>query len=109
MSHGGPHPSSGASYVIICNGRIGILLSKSIEENILTISGCATDLCSYLGTRYRGALDHADLTPLQTAQHFLMDQLEAKKVNQAECEERIGAMFEMMEILEEKYDMGGGY
>lgn len=108
MTHGGPHPTSGSSYIIICNGRIGVAATKDINEKIAAASKCARDLACYLSLRYyRVGFDTADLIPLQLLQHKLMDHLIGdEKLKDEDISVIIGSMFDEFEGLEEKYDSG---
>lgn len=110
MSHGGQHPTSGSSYIIICNGRIAVGLAHSPEEKVLAASRCAADACAYLGSRYRSTFDHADLAGVTSIQHPLMDKvINGENLEKAETEERCGALLDALTVLELKYDSGGTY
>lgn len=94
-------PVSGSPYIIICNGRIGLQLAQGTAEQILVASGCATALACYMGLRHKGAANlPADLQSISVAQHWLMDNLGAKK---KDVDAKIAEMFEMFDALEQKY------
>lgn len=108
MSHGGPHPASGSSYIIICDGRIAVGLSQTAEQMVREASACASAVTAYLGARYRSTFDHADLHPVSAIQHPLMEAvLGGKCPPKAEAAVICEDLFDALEALEMKYDSGG--
>lgn len=100
MSNGGPPPVSGSSYIIICNGRIGVAAGKGLEAKICAASNCAAQLCSFIESSYEG-VDKADFGPVSELQHYLMDNL--KTIRPKECDEKIAGLFDLLDALEDKY------
>lgn len=106
MTHGGPHPQSSASYIIICSGRIAVAIANKIEDKIDAASKCAAQLCSFIEST-ANELNSKDFLPIQTLQHELMDHLlgidESRKLKDVDIEHKIAEMFLEFDALEDKY------
>lgn len=100
MTHGGPHPTSGANYVIICNGRIGAAAAKDPQAKILAASDCATRLLSHIEARH-GDIDETLVKPISDLQHEMMETMVS--MSREEAEVKVQQMFILLDGLEHEY------
>jgi hypothetical protein len=95
-------PASRATYIIICNGRIGVALASSGFEMIRAASQTATNLMMY----YRDRLSYADTEPISKLQHEMMDAVSGTRPagtgangfkNSSEMVDEMFALFDALE------------
>jgi len=97
----GPPPDSTASYIIICNGRIGVAAARSAIEKIQKLSDCAAQLVSHVVLENRGKVKPDDTREISDLQHYLMDNM--SKMDKKEAEESAAEMFRLLYALEAKF------
>ena len=93
-----PDGGSRAPYIIICNGRIEVAVSKNGMEMMRAASRCATALVTYYGDK----LTTIDTLPISDLQHQMMDLLNSRKVVR-DAGEMVDEMFALLDELEQKF------
>jgi hypothetical protein len=94
---------SKAPYIIICNGRIQVMLTSSDRhlEKIGYASRAATELVTYYGITIGKRLDPVDVKPLSDHQHWLMANMFSLTID--EVDYHIQKLFTKLDALEAKY------
>lgn len=92
---------SQANYIIICDGEIGVLGSKTASDMILAASLCASQLTRHIEVTCGGEVQPDDFKAVTDLQHEMMDNLKkyTKPKAQAKCKE----MFILLRALEDKF------
>lgn len=97
MTHGGPHPTSGANYVIICSGRIAALSTLNPIQKIRAASDCAAQLTSHIEATHKGT--QPDVSAVSALQHEMMDNM--LTMSDAEVDQKVAEMFDLLDALED--------
>lgn len=97
MSNGGP-AGSRSPYIIICNGRIAVLNTKSDGDKLAAVSSAATALVSYYGDK----LTQEQTDPISELQHSMMDNFNSW--NKDEINTGVVSMFALLDDLEDEME-----
>jgi hypothetical protein len=103
MTHGGPHPTSGANYIIICEGRIEAMVATNSTQKIRAASSCAARLTSHIEATAKKKDDYS-FRGISALQHYMMDHLST--MSAAEVDAKVAEMFDLLDALE---DQAAGY
>lgn len=96
-------PVSGASYIIICDARIGIATASDEKGKIQAVSRGAAMLTAFMQTYYKNFKD-SDCLNISALQHALMDHVNRKVVLTPEqVEAKLKAMVKEMYELEKRF------
>lgn len=95
--------TSRAPYIIICQGRIEVALTKNGFEMILAASRTAVNLVTYYGDR----LTDTDTYPISKLQHEMMDLVSGNTIARTHAQpksaaEMVDEMFALLDALEQK-------
>lgn len=102
MSNGGP-VGSRAPYIIICQGRIGVLNAKTDGDKLQAASDCAAALVSYYGEK----LTLEQTEPISDLQHSMMDNFDSWTKDDANL--AVASMFVLLDDLEDEIESKHGY
>lgn len=93
---------SRAPYIIICNARIEVALSRNGYEMIRAASNGASDLVCYFGDR----LSHEDTEPISKLQHEMMDLVQGNAPSRkpAQAGAMVDEMFALLDALEQRME-----
>ena len=93
---------SQANYIIICKGRIDILLANTYMDKIGFASACATDLVKHIEVTRPGELPEEDAKKISDLQHVMMESIPTVKKSEAEA--MVADMFTLLDALEDKLE-----
>lgn len=97
MSNGGVGGSR-APYIIICQGRIGVLNAKADGDRLQAASDSAAALVSYYGDK----LTQAQTDPISGLQHSMMDNFDSW--TKSDVDTAVASMFALLDDLEDEME-----
>lgn len=93
---------SRAPYIIICQGRIDLLVAKNGMERILAASRAAAALVTYYGDK----LTDQDTFPISGLQHDMMEEMDGGLKGER-ADMMVDEMFALLDALEDKMESSG--